>query len=299
MSLPVLRIFDFDQTISHAHTFHFKSFYTAENNTKKNIDSHAKFDANNIVAVATYHDDVDYVLSYLLRVLHLNKADIRSREVKNFPRHKISKFYFHNSPHPILISSVDKNEFRCGGKNQALEDICAELPPCSANHFFDDDDKNIILAIGLGKFVVHQVDKEKQQFTVSPSLTLSCYLNHYKKERLDCPYRYRGWGAFFSLYFLGYTQAQKIAAVDALLHSLKTGESLDPVHYGPLQEGKLGKAIETWKNWSQISFEQLIQDRKMMPTSLAPVRMVPTFSAFSLTSLDSTSGNNAPSPFKR
>lgn len=256
MPFPTLRVSDFDLTLTIQHTFKFSCFYTAANNTKQGLDQIAKHDNQNIFAIATHHDNVDYVLSYVLPLLNLTSEAIQKKEEHPYPSHKITAYYFNNVHYPLLISTVENNAQRKLGKKIALNDLLHHLPECNERHFYDDDPDNVRDACDLPDYRVHQVSR-KATFEIDHKGTLISFLKYCKKTRERDVREFNGWGSYFSFNFFGYSRTAEIKAADALIKSLESKTPLDPAHLQVLSQGRLATFIHKWElqygmRWSEL-----------------------------------------------
>jgi len=271
MTRPTATILDFDETITIRHTARNKSLYTPANNTKTGLEKVALHDDDHIVAIATFHYDPDYVLSYLLPLLQLDLADMH-KEVVPLTHHTIYKYHFQGKKYPILISIAEyKNgEPILKDKNIPLRDITGNLPLCSEYSFYDDSPQNlkkVTDAEDLSYFSTYLVPNWiKEIFSpLAPRKAKLSYdvilliknLENYKIQRGASPHEYRGWGSFFSFNFLGYSKHAKIRAVDGLINYLKTGEQIDIGHQGPLSDGNLAIILDDFsksygRNWYDL-----------------------------------------------
>lgn len=266
MTGRILKIYDFDQTITKYHTFRNPSHFIPANNTKKGIQSAIQHDDNNIVAIATYHNNSLYVLRYLMPLLNLKEQDICQMENIPCEQHTLTKFYFKDKKHPIIISTVSNPLHRSGGKNHALLDITKQLPYCNEYHFYDDDPDNTSEANKLRFFSTHQVSPgvafsilKSTPASRDPSIgILINYLQSYKAKRVSNQNEYSGWGSFFSFNLFGHSKTVKIAAVDALINTLLTGEELNERHLAPLNEGELAATIKSWQKVSGKTWPELV-----------------------------------------
>jgi len=257
MAKPILRVADFDCTLTVYHTFKYKWFYKPENNSKTGLDSIVRHNENEIFAIATHHNDTNYVLSYLLPLLKLSTADLLLQETINYPTHKLSKLFFKNQKYPILISTTDKPEHRKQGKNQALLDIAKELPACDEYYFYDDDQKNVTEACALDQYFVHLVTRESA-FKIDHLKTLISYLTYYKSNREQNTMQYSTWGSFFTLNFMGYSKKQKLEAVDELIDAIHHKRQVDEQHLGALRQGTLGTLIQKWQSKSSLKLNDVL-----------------------------------------
>ncbi|TAL60495.1 MAG: hypothetical protein EPN84_09490 [Legionella sp.] len=247
MPFLTVRVSDFDKTLTKEHTFGRAKFYNPQNNTKEGLESIVRHDAENIFAVATHNPNPEYILDYLLPLLKLTREDIIKKVLHAYPTHTITAYYLKNSPHPLLISTVDRQEHRNKGKKIALEDLLKHLPPCDEHIFYDDDPLNIIDACALPQFVVHQVTRTDASFKIDYKQTLISYLFFCKARREEDIREYNGWGSFLSFNLFGFSRTAEIKAADALIEALKSDTPLDRTHIAALSQGRLGTFICQWQ----------------------------------------------------
>lgn len=187
-----LRIFDFDQTITQQHTYKDRSLL-AENNIKTGVKEQFLHDDQNLCAIATFHEDPQYVLTYLLYLLNLNQEDVSKEETKLVePDHQLLILSLKGKKHPLIIASpqtkADDREFYKSkikkftaenSKNKMLESLIAALPVCSHYSYYEDSLNLYNAARCLDKFHCFRIEAENTEFTVLQQEKL-LPLNHLK-----------------------------------------------------------------------------------------------------------------------
>lgn len=150
------RIWDFDLTVTKHHTFNRTNFYGPENNIKEGIEKIFKHNAEEICAIATYHNDPVYIKSYVEKLLG-TELTLDKTIVKDHTVLSVYSIPGKNLP-PILISTI-KNEspedyndhqiyLREHGKNIQIRHIMNYLQDAevigaeNSIDFYDDDVNN-------------------------------------------------------------------------------------------------------------------------------------------------------------
>lgn len=271
----LIKIFDFDLTLTKRHTFSKKSRYSAQSNIKNGLSEFIAHNDDTIIAIATFHSDVNYVLSYLLHILHKGDSNrIIGIEEIPFDKYHLAKFYFKDIKHPIIISYVPEHmpdDYRKDGKNNMLLSVVKQLPKAQAYHFYDDDPENIRLANELKFISTHIVSRSSPQDFIltsgtsdqAASYALLKSLKDYKNKRNASDYEYSGWGSYLSFNFFGYSKSAKCAAVDALIASLDSGEPVATRHFGALRDGTLARTINNWRLLYKRDWPELIAAKKI------------------------------------
>ncbi|MCC5792549.1 MAG: hypothetical protein JJT82_08095 [Legionellaceae bacterium] len=151
-----LRIFDFDQTITIKHTFKNRHL-TPENNLKANIDEVFKHSTDEIAAIATYHDDPEYILNYVAKILQVERATISlTGKPLRYQHANLHAYCIPGQDKPLLISALPKDDYNKHqkalnemGKNTQIAHILLYLtehyaiqPQDIRLQFYDDSLKN-------------------------------------------------------------------------------------------------------------------------------------------------------------
>ncbi|WP_133139167.1 hypothetical protein [Legionella genomosp. 1] len=154
-----IAVFDFDQTITRHHTFHPKARAQLKPaaNIKTGILDYFKFTDKRLSAIATYHDDPEYVKRYIEYAL---EKPLTLAESFDFEHTKLSVYMADGLTHPIVISSLQPINFDTHlgavmpeGKNTQILNILSYLKVFhglnySNTHleFYDDTYENIFAA---------------------------------------------------------------------------------------------------------------------------------------------------------
>jgi hypothetical protein len=179
-----IRIFDFDLTITKEHTFSNRHAYTPRNNIKSKIESYFLHDEDNIAAITTFHDNTEYVKSYLETIL---KQKLTLINTIDFQHDKLSVYQVKGLSTPIVISTLHENNFNLHhdalvqtGKNSQIRHVLRYLKNecgiATIDHdiqFFDDSINNIfhakLLADELGGIQTHHVTTSNP-FSINESI---------------------------------------------------------------------------------------------------------------------------------
>jgi hypothetical protein len=148
----IIRIFDFDQTISFHHTFHNPNAYSADNNIKSGVEKLFLHDDNNIAAIATYHNDPTYVKVYVEKLLG---KTLTLNTVEDGEHHKVSVYDVKGETTPLIISTLQPKNFgqhvaymRQTGKNVQIMAVLNYLAKSRVDYkastiqFYDDSSNN-------------------------------------------------------------------------------------------------------------------------------------------------------------
>ncbi|KTD51784.1 hypothetical protein Lqui_0628 [Legionella quinlivanii] len=154
-----IAVFDFDQTITRHHTFNpiARKQFTPATNIKTGVMDYFKFTDKRLSAIATYHDDPEYVKSYIEYAL---EKPLTLAESFDFEHTRLSVYMAEGLPHPIVISSLQPTDFDTHlgavmpeGKNTQILNILSYLKVFhglnySNTHleFYDDTYENIFAA---------------------------------------------------------------------------------------------------------------------------------------------------------
>ncbi|ASQ47432.1 hypothetical protein [Legionella clemsonensis] len=157
--MRTLHVFDFDETITLHHTAQNPSSYEPETNTKEGLKGHFFHNNESLFAVATFHSQPDYVLTYILPLLGKTKEDITKEEVVTGTHHQLMKVYLKDCEYPIIIGTPRLDNYKTHlialaryGKNDLLDAIEANLPPCHEKHYYDDKEPFYNLAACKAEF---------------------------------------------------------------------------------------------------------------------------------------------------
>ena len=174
--MPRLLIFDFDQTITKNHTFIHQDEYNPDNNLKDDIrDYFIHNGTDTISAIATYHNNTDYVKTYIEKILN---TELELMGEKLYQYHKNTRFSVPNCDTPLIISTIrDDNSYNNSigellltGKNTQILSILYELKqPMRDTTFYDDSLRNIQHALQLPELGAIQIStEEKNTFSGVP-----------------------------------------------------------------------------------------------------------------------------------
>ncbi|WP_347252075.1 hypothetical protein [Legionella sp.] len=290
--LPILDIWDFDQTITIHHTAGNQEIYEPKTNTKSGLDGKVTHNNKRFCAVATFHKDPGYVLSYFLPLFKLNEADIETEktEVLSFEHHQLTKIYFRDRSQPFIIATplLENYEFHVKalfleGKNEILKSLCTALPPCAEYHYYDDSEKCYLQSMGLGYFHSYFVDKDAPHLTFKkahqPSVVaeLRNTLNAYKQlqENSENASESKPETPLVALSFLVNslnsekgkepelkqpTDLTSLQVVNHLLTFLNSSSTAEIAHLEVLAQGELGLMIKDWEIKRGVSLSEFIAE---------------------------------------
>jgi len=211
MSTPIsqLNIFDFDQTISNHHTFHGASVKAnkdlnvsldrqearikvgaqkAVSNLKQNLPQELfSLEGANLFAIATYHNNPDYIAGYLQHFLGKNIAPTDEVHYSEEPVVAVRIYKIEGSEKPLLISYLpatgqDFNELmgKLDCKNNQinlLQKVALEKQIINGSthyDFFDDSGANITAARKVfdeSNLTAHHIDKNNCSFSLRDNST--------------------------------------------------------------------------------------------------------------------------------
>ncbi|WP_019215755.1 hypothetical protein [Legionella tunisiensis] len=275
----ILRILDFDKTISIQHTAHDPAKYQPGSNTKSGLNKTVVHNDQAICAIATFHKDPDYVLAYLLPVLGLTKTDVIRRDAQAFAHHQLTKVYLKNCKYPLIISTLPIDNYKAhlhalawNGKNTQISDIISQLPPCNEYHFYDDTETHYSTASLLDTLHCHWVEEDSVEFKISKTNQptalgelknmLKVYLEYYEtkeaEEKLSQPLQ--ALSLFSSSSDKNNNNQQEkedivatstshlqVSAAMALLKFLDFGPALGDAELIQLREGKFAITLRDWE----------------------------------------------------
>ncbi|STX40348.1 Uncharacterised protein [Legionella donaldsonii] len=293
----ILRIFDFDKTISIEHTMHNPALYHPESNTKSGLQKTVVHNDQEICAIATFHRDPEYVLSYLLPVLGLTENDITRCELESFTDHQLTNVYLKNCKYPLIISTPLTDDYKAhllglawSGKNTQIRDIISQLPPCDEYHFYDDTEKNYSTATLMDTLHCYWVEEDNVEFKISKTSKptamgalknrLQVYLEQHRvkeaeEERLSQSLQALSLFASssdnknnhnqqkeenVSVATSSLTEHLQIRAATALLKFLDFGPALGNTELEQLQEGMLALILSDWERDSEHSLMDFINN---------------------------------------
>lgn len=177
-------IFDFDLTISVEHTFNSNKIENAndqnqyqlgkqhaKNNTKKGIDHVFKHDDHlNTSAIATYHNNPQYIAGYVAHILDRELILDNIIESSTTPKTSINKYKIQGMDKPFFISYIPDQHSAFQDKINNLQNKNKQLTALrhvllnekiiqetSVIHFYDDTEKNYIGARELDFIMSYSV----------------------------------------------------------------------------------------------------------------------------------------------
>lgn len=288
----ILRILDFDKTISIEHTVRDPTLYHPDSNTKSGLQKTVVHNDEEICTIATFHKDPNYVLSYLLPVLGLTENDIDFCEPQLFEHHQLLKVYLKNYKYPLIISTPRTDDYETHlralawtGKNTQIRDIIGQLPCCDEYHFYDDTEKNHSTAAMLGTLYCHWVKEDKAEFTISKTSqptalgelqnTLKAYLSRNRDEEKTAQplhalslfasssdnnnnNNYQQEEEDIVVETLALIKNPQISAATALLKFLDSGPALNNAELTQLREGTLAVFLSNWEQKTDCSLMDFI-----------------------------------------
>lgn len=173
-----IRIFDFDWTITCQHTFNRTHLHTPETNIKGGVRRLFTHDETSIAAIASYHNDPDYIKCYVEEILNTSLT-LRER-IDTYEDNVLSVYKIQSMSIPLIISTVKGDQFNARvarlkqtGKNvqigqvlQYLETV-EKIPLTEAIEveFYDDDEKNYREAYEVTRhfsFTAFYIDRQNQ-----------------------------------------------------------------------------------------------------------------------------------------
>ncbi|ARG96251.1 hypothetical protein [Legionella micdadei] len=287
--LPILDIWDFDQTITIAHTAGIQEAFGPGNNTKSNLDEKIAHDDKRFCAVATFHQDPEYVLSYFLPLLKLTETDVETEKTETlaFKHHRLTKFYLKGRPQPFIIATPLLENYENNvktiyiqGKNIMLESISTALPPCSEYHYYDDSERCYTKAREKGIFHCYYVDKDasrlsfKKEYHLTAAAELSVLLNAYKRlqEGLEIPSPNSETPLVALSFYSNKTVSDKgkdleleqkadrgqLQAVNSLFAFINSSSTAEIEGLELLAEDELGLLIKDWETKNKVTLDQFV-----------------------------------------
>lgn len=173
-----IRIFDFDWTITCEHTFNRTHLHAPETNIKGGINRLFIHDERHIAAIASYHNDPDYIKRYIEFILG---APLTLKErIDAYEDNILSVYTLESVAIPLIISTVKSDQFntRVGrlketGKNVQINHVLQylettrviSLAKAIEVEFYDDDENNYRKAHELTRqfsFTAFYIDRLNQ-----------------------------------------------------------------------------------------------------------------------------------------
>ncbi|CEK09190.1 hypothetical protein [Legionella hackeliae] len=169
----ILHTLDFDETITKNHTAQKPQDFKPENNIKDGLKGRFVHNNESLLAIATYHSQPTYVLSYLLYLLEKTEEDIvKTEEVIIDNHHQLFKVFLADCTHPLIIATPRKDNYNShlhalsiNGKNDLLHSIVAHLPACHEKHYYEDKELYFDYAACLPEFHRHHVQATNPSFS--------------------------------------------------------------------------------------------------------------------------------------
>ncbi|KTD07781.1 hypothetical protein [Legionella jamestowniensis] len=170
--MRILHVFDFDETITIHHTAKKPDDYNPETNIKEGLKGNFVHNNESLFAIATFHSQPDYVLSYALALLEKTEEDIIKTEVVKGTHHQLLNVYLKGNEHPLIIGTPRLDNYRVHlellvlyGKNNILDAIEASLPPCHEKHYYEDKEPFYSKAACKTEFHRHHTNAASASFT--------------------------------------------------------------------------------------------------------------------------------------
>ena len=195
--MRALNIFDFDCTLTKKHTFNdFRLEHyifsdniivgqnAADGFKKSGIERFLKHDSQQVSAVATSHNNPDFIAGFIGQILNKKFTLIRTDYLQKPTTTAVNYYEVEGTEAPFLISYLPKYDqafqsaiaqLKATGKNcqiNALRDIYLKNQWVSAESdttFFDDTKENYEEAKKLPQMIAHLIDPNKPQFSVIES----------------------------------------------------------------------------------------------------------------------------------
>jgi len=192
----MIYIFDFDLTVTKKHSFRTKriempeppeTWYVAGKNAanegavRLGIGEFLKHDAENLSAIATFHNNPDYVAGHIAHILGKELVLSETLLSNGTPKVAINVYAVEGS-RPFLISHLpyEGQEFNVntkalGNKNSQIEFLRATwirmglAQESNVINFYDDSGENFQAAVELGYVSGNLVNKESESFAISMS----------------------------------------------------------------------------------------------------------------------------------
>lgn len=169
--MRILHVFDFDETITKYHTAKEPFAYNPETNIKEGLKGNFVHNNESLFAIATFHSQPDYVLSYALALLEKTEEDIISTEIVKGEHHQLLNVYLKGNEHPLIIGTPRLDNYRVHlellavyGKNNILDAIEASLPPCHEKHYYEDKEPFYSKAACKVEFYRHHTNAASASF---------------------------------------------------------------------------------------------------------------------------------------
>ncbi len=245
--MRILNVLDFDGTITKIST-NKDPFLTAEENTKQGLKYLIKHNEDQLTAIASYNDNVDYILSYLLPFLEITKDPLPEPKLIIEDTYKLSLYFLNETLPPLIIATITINCTH--GKNRALQHLTTILPKCDEYHFYDDDPTNISFALKLSSYHCHLVTPDQPDFQVDERKTLIARLVSYKKKKFP--------DTKSNSFYSSIKRDDEFISLHALLSALNNKEALDSNHFDALNKEGLKNVISTWELQYSKKIEDLI-----------------------------------------
>lgn len=209
-------IFDFDQTISIKHTFADHALELAlqaknvdqqyeigkkesQTNTKQDLELVLKHDANNLSAIATYHNNPNYVAGYIANHLKKELTLVETTYSSNEPIVAIAHYKVEGIDKPFLISYLPHQEDKfqstmaqLGNKNKQIEFLRQTwlekqlIQRTTVIDFYEDSETNFLGARGL-KYIKGNLVNMFNTFKITDTdpVTIKTTLDANKIAQLD------------------------------------------------------------------------------------------------------------------
>lgn len=180
-----LGLFDFDSTVTRVHTFKNPEAYKPASNTKAGVSDYLQLDDGYMSAIVTYHDQPEYVLSYI-QAMHADKTFTLVEAMVVEEHCQLTVYSVEGCNYPFIIATIPAGdeferhhaELKGAGKNVH---IMAVLNYLNEKHglkvevlegieFYDDDDFNVTKAreLGIEQLKAYTIDPLSSRFGVPP-----------------------------------------------------------------------------------------------------------------------------------
>lgn len=288
MCPDVLNVLDFDKTVTIEHTSKNPEDFFPETNTKTGLGELVKHNNKQLCAIATFHKDPNYVLTYLLPLLGHSQDDIIKQDIIDYEHHQLMQVYLQGCKYPINIGTPHAKDYNdhlrslgAQGKNTIIKSITDNMPACYSYHFYDDTEQWCIAASEfLRDFHTHHVEGDNPVFkikTTTPPLPmeqlqtiLKAYLAESKKEQ-ESEEKIMESSTNFSFFAPsssekefcseGKQESMQILAINSLLNFLDFKATIDTDVLESLNEGKLGTLIKEWQSSTGCNLVNEIKEK--------------------------------------
>lgn len=195
-------LFDFDRTVTKAHTFKNPEAYRPATNTKAEVSNYLQIGDDSMSAIVTYHDQPEYVLSYI-RAMYPDK-EFTFLEAFVVEEHcQLTVYSVGGCALPFMIASIPAGEdFELHlteltgiGKNLHIKAVMdylksqhgLKVDQLEEFYFYDDDGSNVDKARDLGFANLKACEIEPSSPTFAASPFSACQLPYRSGPQSEAP----------------------------------------------------------------------------------------------------------------